>query len=181
MSGIHDLITLYVKDGLIKALITDIPADDIARVGVVQIGPLQDDPTPDDARISVTIHENDPDVALAGSVSGLKGEWVDEVDELEIGGSTTYARRFSVKARCLLVNTAEDNDHARSIASTVRERLEDALLRLPFTGVANASEYVSRGINSEEFDGEMRQAGGPEAYDYHIKVRFSVLTTRLGV
>ncbi len=181
MSGIHDLVLVYVWDALKKALIDDISDDDPARAGIVTIGELQGDPTPDDARISVTLHENDPEAAISGVVSGLKGTWYDEVDEIEIGGTSTWVRRFSVKARCLLVNTAENLDDARAIASTVRERIEDTLSTLPFTGVANASEYVSRGVLSEEMAGEMLQAGGPEAYDYHIKVRFSLLTTRNGV
>ncbi len=180
MSGIHDLILVYVRDALQKALIDDIALDDKSRAGVVTIGELQGDPTPDDARISVTLHENDPEAAMSGVVSGLKAEWFDEVDEIECGGASTWVRRFTVKARCLLVNTAESLDDARSIASTVRERMEDTLSKLSFTGIANASEYVSRGVLSEEMAGEMLQAGGPEAYDYQIKVRFSVLTTRNG-
>lgn len=180
MSGIHDLILLYVRDALQKALIDDVPEDDKARVGVIFIGPLQGDPTPDDARISITLHENDLDAAVSGVTSGLKGEWIDEVDEIECGGASTWIRRFTVKARCLLVNTAESLDEARAIASAVRERMEDTLSKLSFTGIANASEYVSRGVLSDEMAGEMLQAGGPEAYDYQIKVRFSVLTTRNG-
>ncbi len=181
MSGIHDLVLVYVRDALKKALIDDISDDDPAKAGIVTIGELQGDPTPDDARISVTLHENDPEAAISGVVSGLKGAWYDEVDEIEIGGTSTWVRRLSVKARCLLVNTAENLDDARAIASTVRERIEDTLSTLPFTGVANPSEYVSRGVLSEELTGEMLQAGGPEAYDYHIKIRFSLLTTRNGV
>ena len=181
MSGIHDLILVYVRDALQHSLIDGVPEDDPARAGIVTIGELQGDPTPDDARISVTLHENDPEAAISGVVSGLKAEWFDEVDEIECGGASTWVRRFTVKARCLLVNTAESLDDARAIASTVRERIEDTLSNLSFTGVANASEYVSRGVLSDEMMGEMLQAGGPEAYDYHIKVRFSLLTTRNGV
>ncbi len=180
MSGIHDLILLQVQQELQQALIDDIAEDDKSRAGVVAIGPLQGDPTPDDARISITLHENDLDAAISGVVSGLKGEWADEIDEIECGGASTWKRRFTAKARCLLVNTAESLDEARSIASTVRERIEDTLSAMSFTGVASASEYVSRGVLSEEMAGEMLQAGGPEAYDYQIKVRFSLLTTRNG-
>ncbi len=180
MSGIHDLILLHVQEAFQKSLIDDLPLDDKARAGVVYIGPLQGEPTPDDARISITLHENDLDAAISGVVSGLKGEWVDEIDEIEIGGASTWVRRFTCKARCLLVNTAESLAEARAIASTVRERIEDTLSGMSFTGVANASEYVSRGVLSEEMAGEMLQAGGPEAYDYQIKVRFSLLTTRNG-
>ena len=114
-------------------------------------------------------------------MTGMTDDWSDEVDEIEIGGAVTYVRRFTLKARCLLVDSQEDLDAARNIASTVRERCERTLLYLPFTGIVSGNEYVSRGILSDDFTGEMLQAGGPEAYDYHIKVRFSILTTRTGV
>ena len=181
MSGIHDAILEYTRDALTSALITDVEEDDLARAGVVSIGSLQDEPTPDAARISLTLHENDPDRMIKGAVTGMTEDWSDEVDEIEIGGAVTQIRRFTLKARCLLVDTREDLDAARNIASTVRDRCEKTLLSLPFTNIVVDSEYVSRGILSEEFAGEMLQAGGPEAYDYHIKVRFSVLTTRTGV
>jgi hypothetical protein len=181
MNGIHDVILEYTRDALEVALITNIAADDVARAGVVLIGPIQDEPAPDTARISITLHENDPDRLLSGAVTGMTDDWSDEVEEIEIGGAVTHVRRFTLKARCLLVNTREDLNGARNIASTVRERCEGTLLSLPFTNVVSDKEYVARGILSEEFSGEMLQAGGPEAYDYHIKVRFSVLTTRTGV
>ena len=154
---------------------------DVARAGAVLIGPIQDDPSPDSARISVTLHENDPDRLIKGSVTGMTEDWSDEVDDIEIGGAVTYVRRFTLKARCLLVNSREDLDAARNIASTVRERCERTILSLPFTGITSGNEYVSRGILAEDFAGEMLQAGGPEAYDYHIKIRFSILTTLTGV
>jgi hypothetical protein len=181
MSGIHDAVLEYTRNALEAALITNIAEDDVARAGVISIGPLQDEPTPDTARISATLHENDPDRLISGAVTGMSDDWSDEVEEIEIGGAVTHIRRFTLKARCLLVNTREDLNAARNIASTVRERCEVALFSLPFLNVLSGSEYVSRGILSDEFGGEMLQAGGPEAYDYHIKVRFSVLTTRTGV
>ncbi len=191
MSGIHDLVLLHVQAALQQSMITDLvpvkdeegnlPAPDVTIAGVISIGPIQGDPTPDDARISVTIHENDPDAMISGAVSGLKGDWADVVDEIEIGGTVTYKRRFSVKARCLLVNTAENLTQARSIASTVRERIEKTLLNLSFSGVSSSDEFVSGSILTDEFAGEMLQAGGPDAYDYQIKIRFSLLTTRNGV
>jgi hypothetical protein len=180
MSGIHDAVLEHTRDALEVALITNVAEDDLARAGVVQIGPIQDDPTPDEARISVTLHENDPD-RLVKAVTGMTDDWSDEIDEIEIGGAVTHLRRFTLKARCLLVNTGEDLDAARNIASTVRERCEITLATLSFTGVTSGTEYVSRGILAEDMVGEMLQAGGPSAYDYHIKIRFSLLTTRTGV
>jgi len=181
MSGIHDALLEHTRDALIATLQTNIDEADPTRAGVVQIGPIQQDPTPDDARVSVTLHENDPDRLIKGSVTGMTDDWSDEIDMIEIGGAVTHIRRFTLKARCLLVNTQEDLDAARSIASTVRGRCETTLLNLQFVGITSGDEYVSRGILSDEFTGEMLQAGGPEAYDYYIKVRFSVLTTQTGV
>jgi hypothetical protein len=180
MSGIHDAVLEHVRDALEVALIANVAEDDLARAGVILIGPIQDEPAPDIARISVTLHENDPDRLIKGAVTGMSEDWSDEVDTIEIGGAVTMRRRFSLKARCLLVNTRENLDAARNIASTVRDRCEETLLSIPFVGIVSGNEYVSRGILSDEFGGEMLQAGGPEAYDYHIKVRFSVLTTRTG-
>ena len=181
MSGIHDAVLEHVRDALIASLITNIDPGDTARAGVVQIGPLQGEPAPDAARIAITLHENDPDRLLGGAVTGMNDDWSDKIDQVEIGGAVTTVRRFTLKARCLLVNTGEELDEARAIASTVRDRCEAALFPMQFTGVLAGTEYVSRGITSDEFAGEMLQAGGPEAFDYHIKVRFSVLTTRTGV
>jgi hypothetical protein len=189
MSGIHDEILSHVRDALQKALIDDI-ADweeeneelDPAKAGVVTIGALQGDPAPDTARISVSVFANDPDAILGGANTGLKGDWSDEVEEREIGGTLTYRRRFSVRGRCLLADTRESADQARSIASTVRERIETTLAGLSFADVASGSEYVSMPIFGESIDGEMLQSGGPpDAYDYHLKIRFSVLTTKTGV
>ena len=141
------------------------------------LGPLQGDPDPDVARISVTIHENDPD-KFYGINQTLSGDWEDEVEETECGGAITWRRRFTVKARCLLVNTQENVTTARSIASTIRKRIETTLLQMSFRDIQDDDEYVSRGVFSENIHSEMIQAGGPEAYDFHIKIRFEVLTTR---
>jgi len=77
------------------------------------------------------------------------------------------------------VNTQEELAAARSIASTVRERIEQTLLTTSFTGVNSNGEFVSRGIFSDNLKGEQIQAGGPpDAFDFHIKIRFEVLTTK---
>ncbi len=176
---IHDAILNYVRDELQDALIDAIPTDDPARAGVVTLGPLQGDPDPDQARISVTLHENDPDaITGATGVSALSGSWDDEVAEIECGGSETWNRRFTVKARCLLVNTGEDKDAARQIAATVRHRIEKTLQNLSFSGVEDDGEYVSRGAVATSIKGEMIQSGGPpDSFDYHIKIRFEIQTT----
>jgi len=184
---IHDAILDAVEAHLTNRLITLVPASDEARVGIVKQGDLQGEPDPDTARISVTLHENDPDRFISGAVTGMKDDWSDTVEWVEIGGSTTYRRKFTVKARCLLEQTKENLNEARLIASKVRTRIEHALPMMSFDGVevtdpyAGYSEFVSRGIISEDLMGEMIQSGGPpDSYDYFIKFRFDVLTTRNG-
>ena len=108
----------------------------------------------------------------------MSGSWEDEIAEIECGGSETWNRRFTVKARCLLVTTGEDKDATRAIASTVRHRIEKTIQNLSFAGVEDDGEYVSRGAVSTSTKGEMMQSGGPpDAFDYFIKIRFEVQTT----
>lgn len=176
---IHNDILIHVQAALQAALIDDIPDGDPTKAGVVMLGPLQGNPDPDQARISVTLHENDPDRFYgATGTSGITTEWDDEIAEVECGGSVTWNRRFTVKARCLYVLTGENLTDAREIAATVRGRIEKTLLNLSFAGVQSDGEFVSRGVLATSMKGEMIQAGGPpDAYDYHIKVRFELQTT----
>lgn len=183
--NIHDAVINKLLYEFQHTLIDDIPEDDTSRAGIVIPGHSQGDPDPDIARISVQIHENDPDtiVNIQGA-SSMSGGWIDEVTEVECGGAVTWNRRFTVKARCLLVNTLEDRTQTRSIASTVRSRIEQTLLNIRWSDVHDddTTEYVSRGVIAESLKGEMVQAGGPpDAYDYHIKVRFEIQTTTTGV
>lgn len=179
--GIHDAVLEYVQAELERVLVTNVAATDPVRVGVVKIGPLQGDPSPDEARISVTLHENDPDQFIRGSLTALQGAWNDEIQEVEMGGTVTTDRKFSVKVRCLFEGSRESLDAARSIASTVRDRIEKTLGRLSFNGVKTEDEFVSRGVISTDYATETLQAGGPpDAFDYHFKIRFSIWTTRNG-
>jgi hypothetical protein len=172
----------HLRTGLQAALIDDIPADDPTRAGHVKIGPYQGDPSPDVGRITISIHENDPDSIVKAGVTAMSGDWSDDVDIVEIGGAATTARRFTVKGRCLFSTTREDEDTARRIAHTVRSRLERTLKKMSFKDVRTEDEYVARGVLSNELSGEMTQAGGPpDAFDYILKVHFSVLTTQTGL
>lgn len=179
MSGIHDEILTKVQEELQAVLIDALAEDDPTRAGVVKLGELQGDPEEDVARISVTLHENDPDAFISGAYTGMSNAWNDEIYDVEVGRVVTWRRRFTVKARCLLERTREDLGEARDIASEVRSRIEDTLLDISFSGISTSNEYVARGIISDELRGEMRQSGGPpDSYDYFIKFRFEVLTTR---
>lgn len=163
-----------IRDELTTALITNIPAGDLTRAGIIKLGPLQGDPDPDEAVISVEIYENDPDAFYQGMVTGMSGAWQDEVLETEIGGIQTIARRGTVKARCIL--EGRDLTDARDIASTIRSRIEKTLRGISFVGISVNGETVTRRIY--ELNGEMLQAGGPPtSYDFHIKVRFELWTT----
>lgn len=179
--GIHDVILEKLQLELQAAMITNV-SDVETKAGVVKIGPLQGEPDPDAARISITIHENDPEAILKGAVSGMADGWNDEVTEIEIGGAITQRRAFSIKVRCLFADSKEILDLARQYASQVRQRLEEALTKISWTGITSGTEYVARGIFASDIKSEMLQSGGPpDTYDYHIKIRFSVLTTRTGV
>jgi hypothetical protein len=195
--GIHNAILVYLRDGLQKGLIDDIsditdPTDktktipDPTRAGYVMIGPPQADETaPDVARIGVSLYTNDPDVISGGAPTGLGKNWEDTVEYVEIGGpnirTVTYRRCFTLKIRAMFVSTQEDADVSRDYADTVRSRAEELLTSFDFQGVTGGVEYVSQVIFAEELSSEMLQAGGPpDAYDYLIKIRFSVLTTRTG-
>jgi hypothetical protein len=177
--SIQALILNHVENVLQDALIDNVHSDDISRAGSVIQGPLQGNPDPDQARISIQVLENDPDQIYKPGNSTMTGSWTDEVSLIECGGSITMKRRYSVKARCLLVNTAEGLDDARHIASDVKHRIERVLTGIDFTGIATPEEFVSKGILSTAIKSESIQAGGPpDAYDYHIKVRFELDTTR---
>jgi hypothetical protein len=179
--GIHSLILNKVLEELQKGLVDDIPEGDPTRAGVVMIGALQGDPAPDVARISVSLFTNDPDAILGNVPSGLKTDWEDMVYLVEVGGSITHWRRFTVKVRCLFSNTREDQVASLDITDTVRDRVEKILAKISFAGINTAEEFVSRGITAKDIKSEMLQAGGPpDAFDYSLKIRFSVLTTRNG-
>lgn len=171
-----------IRDGMQAGLIDGIPEDDPTRAGFVKIGAYQGEPSPDEARISISIHENDPDAIVKSGVSALNSDWSDQIDLIECGGAATTSRRFTVKARCLFVKTGEKEDEARRISSTVRSRMETLLKKMSFKDVKVADEYVARGILSTDLRSEMMQAGGPpDAFDYIIKFHFSVLTTQTGL
>lgn len=189
MSGIHSEVLTYVENALQTALVDDIswlhpddaPKTGDTKAGDVRIGPNQGEPDIEEARIVVTVHENDPQGFHSGALTSISSSWADEVYETEIGGAVTMKRRFTVRARCLLEQTAEDANQARTVASTLRSRIEHTLLGLGFTGVQTDNERVSMPVRPDGLTGEMYQGGGPDAYDFHIKVRFEILTTITGV
>ena len=136
MLSIHQQIMDKLEDELQAAIIDDILFNNDTQAGVVKQGPLQGDPEPDDARISVEIHENDPDSSYGtGNVSSMGEGWTDEVDEVEIGGNTIWSRKFTVKGRCLFDNTGETLQEAQQISRVLRNRLEDTILNISWAGI----------------------------------------------
>ena len=159
---IHNEIMKKLEAVLTQKLITEISEDDPTRAGVVRMGPLQGDPDPDEAEISVALYNNNPDAIVRGGVSSQSpSNWHDEIEEIEIGGVATWRRRFTIKARCLLVNDGESLAEANRIASVIRSRIEKTILRTDYSDVAVEDEYVSRGPFAYEISGEMFQSGGP--------------------
>jgi hypothetical protein len=179
MSGIHQVVMDKLVAELQRVMIDDLIEDDPTRAGKIMLGPLQGNPDPDVARISITVHENDPDYIVGGS--GPAKIWDDEPIEQEMGAghiTTTWSRKFSVKARCLLESSREELVPARVIASVVRSRIEKCIREIDFAGVETSDEYVSMGAVSENRRGETLQSGGPpDAYDFHIKIKFEIWTT----
>jgi hypothetical protein len=172
--GIVNEILNHTRTQLETALITDIADTDTAQAGVVKIGPLQGEPDPDVARISVEVHHNDPE--------NIDGPWRDTIEIVELGGVVTWARRFTVKIRCLLESTKEEHAAALAIAAVARDRAELTLLKELYTGISVDNEYVSRGAMATSLRSDMLQGGGPpDSYDFHIKIYFDVYTTRTGV
>ena len=174
---ISDAIVDKVYSELTIALMKDLEESDPTRAGLILRGPFQDQADLERARIVVEIYENDPDKFQRGAVTSMWGAWEDEVAELEIGGSVIWNRRYTVKGRALMTRTKENIDEARLIASTLKDRLTRTLINIDFAGIQDDEEFVSRGVLSRSIQAEAIQGGGPQAYDYYIKVRFEVQTT----
>src|SRR5512138_3951494 len=91
---IHKAIMDYVQERLDRDLVLGAPTGgDDAVPGAIKLGPLQGDPDPDVARISVEIYENDPDQEIKGSgISQTDRPWKDTIELVEVGGGITWRR-----------------------------------------------------------------------------------------
>jgi len=186
MSGIHSLI-METIEAYLEAHINDgLTVDDPEYVSLAKLGPLQGDPDPDEARVFVTIFENDPDKFISGAVTSFSSSWIDEIVDTEVGLSdeqvvTTWVRRFVLKARLLLEQTGENEVEARRLASCIRTKIEHLLPKISFSSIKEDDEFVSKRITNDDIQGEMIGAGGPpDSYDFMIKIRFSLWTTTGG-
>jgi len=180
--SVMNMVLEYTRDELIRFLYDEVSADDKARTNVVKIGFLQGDPDPDEARISVSVFPNDPDQEIRGSgIGNNPAPWDDTIYEEEVGGVLTWSRKYTVKARCLFTDGTEaDNEaEARTLAATVKQRIEKAILSIDYGSISSANEYVCRSASSSSIRSTFVQSGGPGAYDFYIKVRFDILTTTI--
>jgi hypothetical protein len=179
--SIHNAIMHHVKDAIVDQIQDALPDGHPIKPGVVKIGPLLGDPMdPDEARITVMIFENDPDEK--DSFQWCDEPASDDYGGLEIGGGITWMRRFTIKVDMYLERTREDVDAARRIAGSLKNRLEEVVMGLSFNNVSIEDEYVSRGAFASTIKSTVRQGGGPpDSYQFHIKLRFEVLTTKTGV
>ena len=82
-----NLILEHLRTALQASLIDNVPADDPTRAGFVKIGPYQGTPAPDEGRITISIHENDPDRIVHAGISGMNDDWSDDMDLIEIVGA----------------------------------------------------------------------------------------------
>ena len=172
---IHYAILRRIAQQLETDLVTNVPADDPTATGIVVEGPLLDEPDFENARISIQLFENDP------FNFDSSWDWVDEPveEEIEIGGGMTWRRRFTLEARMLLVNTMEDRDAARRIASAIKARVEQSLMDTNFSGIRIGGEYVSAPIFNKNIRSKLLQAGGPESWDFVLHIRFEVKTSKV--
>lgn len=179
IDGIQWEILERVRAHLQTKLIDEVDPEDPARPGYIGIGQMQGEPMdPDEARISITLHENDLDDFEEQDPRGIEWYSHDETDwDQEIGGDAwTMIRRFSVKIRSLFDSTQESRDDARRYTSSVLTKIQQQLRKVDYAGISVDGEYVS--LPYYRIESEMGQFGGPDAYDFYSKVRFSLKTTQ---
>jgi hypothetical protein len=173
---IHAAIMQKVMDELKPVLIDSIDPEDDTRVGYLGLGLMQGYPIErEDARISVTIHENDPDDFEKHDPHGMFFIWKDEMDYPQEFNTVTWIRRFTVRVRCYFGRSKEGLVRARQIASVVRTRVEHTLTGVSFASIEVDGETVCLPVF--EMRGETGQFGyAPDEYDFYEKVRFAVKT-----
>lgn len=156
------------KAQLQKVCIDDVPLSDTSRAGVVKIGPLQGEPEPDVARISITVHPNDPDRPT---------KMLDKVIEVNIPCSQIWNRYFTIKYRILLEPTHENLEQALTIASTVKARVEHAISSATYGSIRTSTESVQRGCQDVSSRHSLLQGGGPpDSFDFQGKFMFTIMT-----
>ena len=175
--GITYTILKRTETHLQKVLMDDVAVDDPARPGWVGIGELQGEPLdPDEARISVTLHENDPDDFEERDPRGIEWYSHDETDFMqEIGPTWTMIRRFTIKVRSLFDTSQESREDARRYNSMVIDKIVHEIMNVDLANIDFNGEYVS--MPYYRIEKEIGQFGGPDAYDFYSKVRWSLKTT----
>ena len=177
--GITYEILKRAETHLIQVLMTDIDLSDPARPGYVGIGETQGEPgDPDELRIQITLHENDPDDFEERDPRGIEWYSHDETDfSQEVGPVWTMIRRFTIKIRSLFDSTQEDRETARKYNSRVVDRIVTEIRRVDLSNINVDGEYVS--LPFYRIEKEIGQFGGPDSYDFYSKVRWSLKTTQV--
>lgn len=162
-------IVSVISDAIIEQLRKELMTDDVAGAGLVRLGPLQDDPT--DARINILVYENDredPD------------GWIHEQkrDEIEIGGTEMYKRRFTVQMQIYLNNQNLDRATAKEVIDLVHGRALHALRGSDIiAGVSDEfGERVIHSYNCVHKSRMLLRGGPPDSWIGEGKLWLSIET-----
>jgi len=161
--AVIDILNYFVAQ-LQATCIDPFPDSDPSKAGVVKLGPLQGEPEPDVARISIEVHQNDPD--------DLE-RWLDEVVEVEIPNAAIWSRKFTIKYQLLLDSTSEALIPALTLGSIIKERIERTIFKAKYAGVPD----VVRGAIATKSVSQLIHGGGPpDIYNITGRFQFDVLT-----
>jgi hypothetical protein len=172
------LILDRFNETLTRALITDIPTDDLTRANIVKIGRFQDDPTR--YPISVAISPGDPeDPNYRDGIVTLE-QMHDigfEVPAREIGGGSYWWRRGVLRLQCHFVLARHSEIDALTYAHSVLGRIEYTMDNTYLADLTD--EFGEHAIVPFTYGNTFFESGGPPAdYIWRGKVLWSVLTYR---
>ena len=138
-TGLEDAIITQLLALLERCLRDEIDADDVTRAGVIQAGPLQDDPE----AINVMLHENDPldpagwahfpipytDVNQAGRPGHLSRNYQIPIGYEMVGGGARMGYCFTLEVAVFGDETTLvlENEDVRQLAAAVSARAWQAI------------------------------------------------------
>jgi len=177
----------HISDLIVDALVLDLTdlfatvVDAPEQMGIVKGGNFQSNPLK--KRLYCVVHVGDPaDNLWKDSLVARPGRNLDKsmfaVEDFEIGGGTTWWRRFSVEFGFFGIKTKEKQDEAPRIANITRGRVEMAIARstrLPsLTDTLGEKCLLVMVITSEAREG----GGPPDDYIWRGNVQLQALTNR---
>jgi len=176
-----------ISDLVVDALVLDLTdvfaplVDTPEQLGIVKGGNFQQNPL--NKRIYCCVYIGDPaddawkDSNSAHSVKDLSRSQFQQ-ETFEIGGGSTWWRRFSVEFGFFGIKSKEGQDEARRIASITRGRVEMAIATSTrLRGLTDSlGEHVLLPVvvTSQAFEG----GGPPNQYIWRGVIQFQVLTQR---